>query len=80
MPRYVVERIFPEGLGIPAGSLPNSNLVAVRLRHGPADYKAFTAAAKAIGGDQIFVGDQGNVVGTTTAASSIQSVAPHGGR
>ena len=60
------------GLGVPAGALPEGNLVAVRLRHGAADYKAFAAAASSVGGDEIFVGDPNNVVGTTTAASSAQ--------
>ena len=57
-------------LGMPVQRLPYLNLAAVRLRHGTADFPAFEAAATKVGHGQVFVGDPGNVVGTTDAASS----------
>ena len=47
------------------------NLVAVRLRHGSADWKAFAAAARSIGGSQVF-DSPGNVYGVHQTASSAQ--------
>ena len=57
------------GLGIPVQQLPAINLVAVRLRHGAADWKAFAKAAAAVGGGQISP-SPGNINGIQTAASS----------
>ena len=57
------------GLGIPVQQLPAMNLVAVRLRHGAADWKAFAKAAAAVGGGEISP-SPGNINGIQTAASS----------
>ena len=57
------------GLRIPVQQLPATNLVAVRLRHGAADWKAFAQAAAAVGGGQI-TASPGNINGVQTAASS----------
>jgi ABC-type lipoprotein release transport system permease subunit len=59
------------GLGIGVQSIPDINLVGVRLRHGAADWKAFSAAATALGHGAIFT-SAGNVYGIRTAASSAQ--------
>src|SRR5205823_2932568 len=48
------------------------NLVAVRLRHGLADWKAFAAAVPKAGRGEITVGDSGNTAGIRTAADSAQ--------
>ena len=60
------------GLGIPVQAVPNINLVAVRLRHGLADWKAFAAAVPAAGRGQITLGDPGNSAGMRSAADSAQ--------
>jgi hypothetical protein len=59
------------GLGVGVGSIPDVNLVGVRLRHGAADWKAFSAAATALGHGAIFT-SAGNVYGIHTAAASAQ--------
>jgi ABC-type lipoprotein release transport system permease subunit len=59
-------------LNIQVQAIPDINLVAVRLRHGPADFKAFAAGVRKVGGGSITVGDQGNVFGATVAAASAQ--------
>lgn len=57
-------------IGLPVQGFPYMHLISVRLKHGPADYHAFAAAAAKVGGGQVFVGDPGNVMGTDTAAAS----------
>lgn len=59
------------GLGIPVQQFPNINLVGVRLRHGTADFAKFAAAARAMGGNQVFT-SPGNVYGFQQAASSAE--------
>ncbi len=60
------------GLGIPVQQLPGINLVAIRLRHGAADWKAFAAAARKTGGRAITIGDSTNVYNIPRAAASTQ--------
>ena len=59
------------GVGVPVQQLDQMNLLLVRLRHGPADWKAFASEATAIGGNQVFA-SPGNVWGVTAAAASAQ--------
>jgi hypothetical protein len=63
---------FAAGLGIPVQAIPNINLVSVRLRHGVADYKAFTADARRVSQGEVTVGDASNTSGAVTAAQSAQ--------
>lgn len=65
-------RRLAHGLDIPVQAIPDINLVAVRLRHGTADYRAFRAAARRVADGEITVGDQSNVNGAVTAAASAQ--------
>lgn len=60
-------------LGMPVQRFSYLNLVAVRLRHGLADFPAYSAAAVKAGEGQVFVGDPTNVVGTATAVKSASS-------
>jgi ABC-type lipoprotein release transport system permease subunit len=60
------------GLGIPVQAIPDLNLTSVRLRHGLADYQAFTADARRVSHGEITVGDAGNTSGAVTAAQSAQ--------
>jgi hypothetical protein len=57
-------------LNMPVQGFPNMNLISVHLRHGIADFPRFATDAVKVGGGKVFVGDPGNVVGTTTAAAS----------
>ena len=59
------------GLRIPVQHMEDINLVGVRLRHGAADWKAFSSAADTIGHGQIFT-SAGNVYDIRTAASSAE--------
>ena len=59
------------GLGIPVQGIADINLVGVRLRHGAADWKAFSTAANALGHGQIFT-SAGNVYDIRTAAASAE--------
>ena len=59
------------GLGIPVQRISDINLVGVRLRHGAADWKAFSSAADAIGHGRIFASG-GNVYNVRTAAASAE--------
>ncbi len=71
---YVTPAFLPRlagRLGIAIQQIPDINLVAVRLRHGAADWATFAEAAMVIGGNQIFV-SHGNVYRIHTAASSTQ--------
>jgi len=71
---YLTPAFLPRlaaGLGIAVQQIPEVNLVAVRLRHGSADWKAFAAAARSIGGSQVF-DSPGNVYGVHQTASSAQ--------
>jgi ABC-type lipoprotein release transport system permease subunit len=71
---YLTPAFLPHlaaGLRIPIQKIPEINLVAVRLRHGAADWKPFAAAATAVGKGQIFT-SAGNVYGIRTAASSAE--------
>ena len=58
-------------LGIPVQQIPSLNFVGVRLRHGSADWNAFVAGAKAVGGSQVFA-SPGNVYNIRSAAASAQ--------
>jgi ABC-type lipoprotein release transport system permease subunit len=72
---YLTPAFLPRlagGLGIPVQAVPGINLVSVRLRHGVADYKAFTADARRVSHGEITVGDSGNTSGAVTAAHSAQ--------
>ncbi len=59
------------GLGIPVQGIADINLVGVRLRHGAADWKAFSSAANSLGHGQIFA-SAGNVYDIRTAAASAE--------
>lgn len=59
------------GLGIPVQGISDINLVGVRLRHGAADWKAFSSAADALGHGRIFA-SAGNVYDVRTAAASAE--------
>jgi hypothetical protein len=60
------------GLGVPVQQIPDLNLVAVRLRHGSADWRAFAQGVdRASGGTSTFAG-AGNVYGINRAAQSAQ--------
>lgn len=61
-----------EGLGIPVQQVPDSNLVAVRLHHGAADWKAFAAAVPKASGGKVGFAGAGNVNGVNRAAASAQ--------
>lgn len=58
-------------LGIPVQQIPSLNFVGVRLRHGAADWSAFAAGARAVGGTQVFT-SPGNVYNIRTSAASTQ--------
>ena len=71
---YVTPAFLPRlasGVGVPVQQLNQINLVLVRLRHGPGDWKTFASEATAIGGNQVFA-TPGNVWGVTAAAASAQ--------
>ncbi len=71
---YLTPAFLPRlaaGLGIPVQQIADINLVGVRLRHGAADWKAFSAAADALGHGQIFT-SAGNVYDVRTAAASAE--------
>ena len=59
------------GLNIPVQGIADINFMGVRLRHGAADWKAFSTAANALGHDQIFT-SAGNVYNVRTAAASAE--------
>ncbi len=59
------------GLGIPVQGIADINFMGVRLRHGAADWKAFSTAANALGHGQIFT-SAGNVYAIRTAAASAE--------
>ncbi len=59
------------GLGIPVQGIADINFMGVRLRHGAADWKAFSTAANALGHGQIFT-SAGNVYSIRTAAASAE--------
>jgi ABC-type lipoprotein release transport system permease subunit len=60
-----------QGLGLPVQRFPDINLFTVRLRHGTADWNAFSAAAKRIAGAEVFT-SRGNAYGVHVAARSAQ--------
>ena len=71
---YLTPAFLPRlaaGLGIPVQQIADINLVGVRLRHGAADWKAFSSAADALGHGQIFA-SAGNVYDLRTAAASAE--------
>jgi len=71
---YLTPAFLPHlaaGLGIAVQQIPEVNLVGVRLRQGSADWKAFAAAARSIGGSQVFASSE-NVYGVHQTASSAQ--------
>jgi ABC-type antimicrobial peptide transport system permease subunit len=71
---YLTPAFLPHlatGLGIAVQQIPEVNLVGVRLRHGSADWEAFAAAARSIGGSQVFLSPD-NVYGVHQTASSAQ--------
>ena len=71
---YLTPAFLPRlaaGLGIPVQQIAEINLVSVRLRHGAADWKAFSTAADALGRGQIF-SSAGNVYDVRTAAASAE--------
>ena len=71
---YLTPAFLPRlaaGLAVPVQSIPDINLVGVRLRHGAADWKSFSAAATAIGHGAIFT-SAGNIYGIHTAAASAE--------
>ena len=65
LPRFAV------GLGIAVQQIPDVNLVGVRLRHGAADWRAFSTAANAIGRGRVFT-SAGDVYNIRTAAASAE--------
>jgi ABC-type lipoprotein release transport system permease subunit len=60
------------GLGIPVSQVPAINLVALRLHHGAADWKAFSRSVAEVSASSITVGSPGNVEGMRQAAASAQ--------
>jgi hypothetical protein len=71
---YVTPAFLPRlaaGIGLPVHQFGDINLVAVRLRHGMADWAKFAARASAIGGSEVFV-SPGEVYGVQQAASSAE--------
>jgi ABC-type lipoprotein release transport system permease subunit len=63
---------YAPALDMPVQAIPNINLIAIRLRHGAADWKAFSAAAERVGRGGITIGDPGNISGVPEAAASAQ--------
>ena len=61
-----------KGLGVPVQQIPNGNLVAVRLHHGPADWKAFAHSVAKVSGGAVTFTSPGNVMGIHRAAASAQ--------
>ncbi len=71
---YLTPAFLPQlaaGLGIPVQAIPSINFVGVRLRHGAADWSAFAAGVRAVGGTQVFA-SPGNVYNIRTSAASTQ--------
>ena len=71
---YLTPAFLPQlaaRLGIPVQQIPSLNFVGVRLRHGAADWSAFAAGARAVGGPQVFA-SPGNVYNIRTSAASTQ--------
>ena len=71
---YLTPAFLPQlaaRLGIPVQQIPNLNFVGVRLRHGAADWSAFAAGARAVGGTQVFA-SAGNVYNIRASAASTQ--------
>jgi hypothetical protein len=62
---------YAAGLGVPVQTLPNSNLFALRLRHGAADWASFSRAATALSGGSVFL-SSGNAFTVHGAAASAQ--------
>ena len=62
---------YAAGIGVPVTGLPDMDLYTLRLRHGPAEWPAFSRAASAIGGNQIFL-SAGNTYSVHKAAASAQ--------
>jgi hypothetical protein len=62
---------YAAGLGVSVGDLPNSNLFALRLRHGASDWAAFSRAATAVAGGSVFL-SSGNAFAVHLAAASAQ--------
>ena len=60
------------GLGVPVSQVPDINLVAVRLHHGAADWKAFDRSVSRAPKGSITVGSPGNVYGMRLAAASAE--------
>ncbi len=60
------------GFGVPVSQVPDINLVAVRLHHGGADWKAFTHEVSKASESAITVGSPGNVEGMRQAAASAE--------
>ncbi len=58
-------------LGIHVQEIPSLNFVGVRLRHGAADWSAFAAGVRAVGGSNVFA-SAGNVYNIRTSAASTQ--------
>ena len=69
MPAFLSKLASATGTSVQ--QIEDINLVAVRLRHGAADWEAFASRATAIGGKGVFV-SPGNVFGVPSAAASAQ--------
>jgi hypothetical protein len=61
-----------KGLGVSVQQIPDIDLVAVRLHHGSADWKAFAQAAKKVSGADMTLVAPGNVYDINSAAASAQ--------
>ncbi len=59
------------GLGVPVQAIPDMQFFGVKLRHGSADWNAFSTEATKLGHGLIFTGE-GNTQGSFAAASSAQ--------
>jgi ABC-type lipoprotein release transport system permease subunit len=62
---------YATDLGIPVQHIPSLNFIGVRLRHGAADWNAFAAGVRAIGGREVFT-SPGNTYNMRTSAASTQ--------
>ncbi len=71
---YLTPAFLPQlaaRLGIPVQQIPSLNFVGVRLRHGAADWDAFAAGARAVGGPKVLA-SAGNVYNIRSSAASTQ--------
>ena len=69
MPAFVQR--YAAGLGVAVAQLPDINLYAVRLRHGAADWPAFSRGATAVAGENVFL-SEGNSLSVHLVAASAQ--------